>query len=62
MSGSDCAAAARIGGRKPKAASESPTRLYAAVKPMLSFTTRSVRRAIRSTSGTSVQSSRIKTT
>src|SRR5439155_26888570 len=58
-SGSDWAAAARIGGRMPRAARDSPTILYSAVKPRFIFTTRIVRCAMRSTSGTMLQSSRI---
>jgi hypothetical protein len=61
-SGSDCAAAAQIGGRKPNAASDKPNRLYTAVKAILVLTTRIVRRAMRSDSGTSVQSSRSRAT
>ena len=43
-SGSDCAAAARIGGRNPIAASARPATLYKAVNPKLALTTPIVRR------------------
>jgi len=60
ISGIDCAAAARTGGRKPKAASVIPSRLNTPVKVRFILTTPMVRWAISNSCGMSDQSSRIK--